>query len=413
MAIYERIKEYVKGELHIYDDDIFQEMLEAWPNQEKKTLYRGINFKTKKDFDVFMENLNANDAYIQNSAASFTENFEIAKSFSLTSRSYYIDKDTMSDYKDQHTLGEIISGYRGVILEVTVPKNKVIDVQKSGFSLEHEYLFAPREAINVKITEIKTYYDLIKEGELNIKNEIIKAIKKSRETKTYMVKNPFINYIRINNPEYLTDNIKNIIVENDISLMKDFTKNNCTKNIKYLIKNSYLTAIESEVDSFSTSKEQKKEILFYTPNFTEYIEKGFLTKSNKILFKQIAKEVLNIAMQIHIENRDNSDTILKYNMISHILPFLSATDKILHTRMINYKVKENYEEINRKITENFIKSKNVSKNDLNLMKNFLQGIIESREKSKVALNIKMINISKNINKATERRKIKIIGIKKN
>lgn len=352
----EAIRSYVRDENPIWDLDSFNQMLELWANDKEITLYRGINFRNKDAYDNFLNKLEEQNGYFQGSASSFSDDFLTAEGFAKCSKSYFLDKEVMKANAVQNTLGERITGYRGVILEITVPPGSVVDVQKSGEAIENEYLIRPSEVIKVKVHELKTFYDLIQEEGFDVNKALENEILKQQKEKNPIIQSSFARYLIINHIDEIAEDLKTTICQNDLSLelkrRRELDLNDVEDDYKRVLVHKPEVSITRN-KGYSFREKVPDEIKIQPVDFSYYEELDLITSDIKKSLRKIASEALQSAMEIHLEYRDDVNVDIQYDGLNRIYNYLSKEEQSLHTRMIGYGVKDKYDALNKKVGENF------------------------------------------------------------
>ena len=350
------IRSYVRDENPIWDLDSFNQMLELWANDKEITLYRGINFRNKDAYDNFLNKLEEQNGYFQGSASSFSDDFLTAEGFAKCSKSYFLDKEVMRANAVQNTLGERITGYRGVILEVTVPPGSVVDVQKSGEAIENEYLIRPSEVIKVKVHELKTFYDLTQEEGFDVNKALENEILKQQKEKNPIIQSSFARYLIINHIDEIAEDLKTTICQNDLSLelkrRRELDLNDVEDDYKSVLVHKPEVSITRN-KGYSFREKVPDEIKIQPVDFSYYEELDLITSDIKKSLRKIASEALQSAMEIHLEYRDDVNVDIQYDGLNRIYNYLSKEEQSLHTRMIGYGVKDKYDALNKKVGENF------------------------------------------------------------
>lgn len=350
------IRSYVRDENPIWDLDSFNQMLELWANDKEITLYRGINFRNKDAYDNFLNKLEEQNGYFQGSASSFSDDFLTAEGFAKCSKSYFLDKEVMKANAVQNTLGERITGYRGVILEVTVPPGSVVDVQKSGEAIENEYLIRPSEVIKVKVHELKTFYDLTQEEGFDVNKALENEILKQQKEKNPIIQSSFARYLIINHIDEIAEDLKTTICQNDLSLelkrRRELDLNDVEDDYKRVLVHKPEVSITRN-KGYSYREKVPDEIKIQPVDFSYYEELDLITSDIKKSLRKISSEALQSAMEIHLEYRDDVNVDIQYDGLNRIYNYLSKEEQSLHTRMIGYGVKDKYDALNKKVGENF------------------------------------------------------------
>ena len=118
---------------------------------EGGTLYRGLHFTNEETYLKFEANFKESGGNYE-STTSWTPSISTAKDFAKTHKSYFPTPELMKASRETYETGDYMSGFQGVILEVTVPANVGCDVSKSDFAKESEVILPPGN-YDVKIKE--------------------------------------------------------------------------------------------------------------------------------------------------------------------------------------------------------------------------------------------------------------------
>ncbi len=138
---------------------------QRYPVDTDETVYRGMNFLTKEEFDKFMQTIENGNLRIS-SISSWSPNRDEAKRFSITRPTYFLNHALMQAEDKKSKEGEYMIGYRGVILSTSNIKGKGIDVRKSRLGHESEVILEPG-IYAVEIEEVKPFKDTIHKGNLD------------------------------------------------------------------------------------------------------------------------------------------------------------------------------------------------------------------------------------------------------
>lgn len=149
-------------------NNAWYDLVELYPNH-KGTLYRGINFKNKDDYQKFLKNL---PQYKTENITSWTHDYDEAYMFAKVAPQS-IDFMTPEKWeelskKDKH--GEKVSGYGGIVLSLSIESGVGIDLGKSGVSLENEVLL-PSGRYNVSYKEVFSFKRELSDIDVN---EVVK-----------------------------------------------------------------------------------------------------------------------------------------------------------------------------------------------------------------------------------------------
>lgn len=125
--------------------DEFEELEEKYP-YDGGTLYRGLYFKSAREFDKFIDEVAANGGTITTvHQSSWSPSRSTAKDFATTVKTYFPTVDVMKAERDRADSGDYMTGEGGgVLLKIANAKPGVgIDVDKSKFAKESEVLLPP------------------------------------------------------------------------------------------------------------------------------------------------------------------------------------------------------------------------------------------------------------------------------
>lgn len=209
------LKEYTLNPYNKYPSKSeIQELLQSYPCTEKEnvTYLRGINFNSIEEFEIFKKDIIDNKIYlVENGICSFTLDKRTALNFATT-RPMYLDQMDKSDLDDLAKRRELkakqaerYDGYKGIIIGVKAENKKVIDVNKSPYVKENEYLLTPGKYKIVYLKLISKFKDVLDKG-LNI-NKFVKNL----TLKSFSgVKADLLKYIVKNNLQ-VSDESKHIL----------------------------------------------------------------------------------------------------------------------------------------------------------------------------------------------------------
>lgn len=137
------LKSYIKDPgkkrwLDEYEDDL----ISMYGNDKPEKLYRGLNFDTREDYEEFLHAIDDGKITIENSASSWTRDYQTARQFAKTKPSYmeFMTKEKMKLIDDADKNKEYVVGYRGIILEIDIGKNIGVDTSKTPYAAEDEII---------------------------------------------------------------------------------------------------------------------------------------------------------------------------------------------------------------------------------------------------------------------------------
>ena len=186
-------------------DDIVEELLQSYPCDNHNVFLRGINFNSKEEYELFKLTTNMKQ-YPVDQICSFTLNKNTAIQYAKT-KPMYLDMMDREDREDlqrrlkmQSNEAERYSGYKGIIIGVKANKSKVIDVNKSDFRKEDEYLLTKGTYDIVFLKPLSKFIDVINKG-----FDINKFIRKLTLNSLKGIKKDLLNYIIKHNLEITND----------------------------------------------------------------------------------------------------------------------------------------------------------------------------------------------------------------
>lgn len=359
----EKLQEYVHNEKHIRSLDSYNDLIARYPNDESLTLYRGINFSSEEKYKNFIKKMNDDSGYLTSRAAGFSSDYETAKDFCYSTKTYYPSKDIVSLDHEMKKTGDILSGYCGILLKIEVEPNQVIDVNSTGVSIENEYLFRPNEIIKCEISEIIYSHKVTLANNFNI-NEYLLDLDNTN--------NSLFDYIIRNNSESLNkDNIDSFLV--DVLNSND----NPERAINYLSKVYKLSSQNNHLND----------------RLNDFIIKNF-KNDNIVNLLEIVKpnNLLKKGLNIYIKNiKDLEDKKLK-KLVEHNFEFDNEASRNILELLLNEKLfVTKKQDVNSKINSILISAKFEKINDY-LKKGVFNDLDKSIIKDKADKILKEINI---------------------
>jgi len=126
-------------------EDVINELMERYPNDEPMTLYRGLNFRTKKDLFAFMKDTNRLKTLREGKISSWSPSVGTAHQFSVTRPTYDLNYELMHDEGHKSKMRDHMIGYIGIMLKTQIGPHEGIDVRKSEAVKESEIILPPGE----------------------------------------------------------------------------------------------------------------------------------------------------------------------------------------------------------------------------------------------------------------------------
>lgn len=186
-------KDDIDKAIDAYSNDAFKksmlsvkinDAIARYPNTQSETLYRGLNFDTKEEYEAFISSIKDNQITL-NEISSWSPSYQEAKSFAFTKPSYmeFMTKEKMAQIDKQNKEGERITGYRGIILKTKIPANTGLDMRNTSYSKENEIIL-PSGTYSVEIEDIKSFKDMMDQTNVN---EIIANMDVDNDDKNEMM----------------------------------------------------------------------------------------------------------------------------------------------------------------------------------------------------------------------------------
>lgn len=143
-------------------NSVIDDAIAEYGNTSSITIYRGLNFDTKEDYDKFMKLIKGGTLRTKGST-SWSPDKKQAKIFAITKPSYmeFMDSARMAMISAQRKASERITGYRGIILKTRIAKGKGVDLRRLKNHAESEVLL-PAGTYKVTYEEVLSYKDTMK-----------------------------------------------------------------------------------------------------------------------------------------------------------------------------------------------------------------------------------------------------------
>ncbi|CAH6979831.1 hypothetical protein VCHA53O466_140042 [Vibrio chagasii] len=180
---------HVQDNIPITDPDTLNELLARYPADSDQSLERGFNFSGEGSYRGFISNIKDGVMLGDSKASSWTPDSSTAKGFAVSKKTYN-DVSLMRQSSDR-MVGETVVGYGGLVVSATAPAERLIDISKTHFMAEHEFLLMPNTELSVSFVEHKPMWRLLdeaKEGGFSV-DEIMKSSEASKDLKSYLVSN--------------------------------------------------------------------------------------------------------------------------------------------------------------------------------------------------------------------------------
>jgi hypothetical protein len=301
------------------NDIVLSYLLKNYPNEETMTLYRGLHFDTKEEYDEFMNNL---DGKIDSGGiTSWTTIYGTAEDFSLSKKTYYPTMAIMSQEQERSQKNERMTGYRGVVLQTVIEPNTGIDVRRTPYSKEDEVIL-PKGTYKVKVKTIsKTYTDILGDGEETIKSVLEKMIDPKYRDQSYYQN--FVEFIKTNYP----DKIRN--------------SNEFKKRILQIISNQYkkVDFVVSEVDKFHAFSDYKDVRIYFNSKLFELFDQGFLPNNFNKFATKYADMIVNEYYRL-VKKHSGPEYFYEFGKLMYISKYASPSankkiDEVLRIQVGN------------------------------------------------------------------------------
>jgi hypothetical protein len=316
------LSNYTREEKNFYNKDIYDALLKKYPLKEDLTVYRGVNFKTRKDYFKFMKAFEKNGGYTTGRASGFSKSYETALDFSETTKTYYPTAQVVALESKRRKESEKLTGYCGIILKTTVAAGEVIDVMASDYAIEDEVLFRPNAVVKAEIEVNNTYRHKVSQPDFNM-NEYIQKLEN--------LKDPILEFLTINYPERLNNDSANHILKlavGNIGKLKESRKENY-KDDKYnelVYDGEYISVIkETRFKSLSrlTQDDTYEQYHFTSPvNILTFEKRGCFRPEQYEKIKAIANGILLETMDAHIQ-LGQKEKIVSLRQASNFAKFAS------------------------------------------------------------------------------------------
>jgi hypothetical protein len=198
------IAKYVLDPMYSYEVDlIIEKGIKKYPNTDAVKLYRGINFRTKEEFEKFMSDLDDGKVKFK-SSTSWSPKKQVAEQFAKSRPSYmeFMSRDSWDEISKQSKAKERITGYRGIIISTEIGKDEALDLSRTKYQAEPEMILPPG-TYKLDIEQVKSFKDILSDSDVN--TEIAKMTK---EKKTDRDQEKFLEFIWAHHKEQFNDESK-------------------------------------------------------------------------------------------------------------------------------------------------------------------------------------------------------------
>jgi len=203
----ESLQRYISNPVYKLSDNTVKELIRQYGNEEPLTLYRGLNFKHKDDYERFTNSIQ-DGVLILDTMSSWSRDREEALNFAITRPIFNIDKELSTDTDIAKSQDEAMVGYKGIILKTAISSNTGVDTSKAGIASEDEVIL-PSGQYSVEYEAINKFSDMIDSSDID--DIIHKTIIKPTLTDSYIEK--FSKYIMKRYPDKLSRNTINELIK--------------------------------------------------------------------------------------------------------------------------------------------------------------------------------------------------------
>lgn len=268
------------GFTHLGQNDV-KTLAKRYPF-EGGTVYRGLHFDSKEQYDKFKAEFK--NAYVSEGFSSWTPSLSTAKDFAHTKKTYFMDYAIMMAHEAMQKSGDHMPGYGGVVLKTSVPANIGVDVSKSDFAKEDEVILPGG---NYK-TEI--VFEAIPHHRKIVTKDDVKAAIKSKDLSA-------INFVEQSRSEHLDEKD-----HDDIFKIRSKNFLEASKDIKNLI---HIKIDDDYSLSRFRSKEMELRISVYFPasnkNHSDELKSKLSTLADKVA-RELKKQIIAIMPEVEKQN---------------------------------------------------------------------------------------------------------------
>jgi hypothetical protein len=258
----------------------YKELTSSMSCDKDTTVYRGLSFRTKKEYNKFKKILDSGE-YTPKLPESFSTIKNTAIEFARNKKTLfcYEDNNILLENSYKNITNENISVYAGIVIKLVVPKGKGVDVNKSKECLEDEIIYYTHDKLDYT-------YEVIESFENKLKNNPIDINKYIEENG---IKDNFSKYIMSNHSKELNKETQSFILSELLEPQKL-----TTPSVNYHINENKRVIVTERQGSLLDNEDMK--ITFDFENILKYYKDGILTDSS--VLDRIEKEVSQIVEDI-------------------------------------------------------------------------------------------------------------------
>ena len=243
------------------------------------TAYRGLSFRTKREYEDFIQLLDSGE-YHPAVPESFSTSLVTAESFAKNKKSFFFFNDNIIALENSYKnlTYENISVYAGVVIEIVIPQGEGVDVNRSDCGVEDEIIFSTPDKINYTYKIIDSFETQLKKNPIDINQYILKND----------IKDPLSKYIMFNMQEQINPATQMFIATSffkPLPLVKHI-------NNYHIDNDKNLVASEHNPSFLNTDR---IDIKFHFNNIISPYQSGVFTDPNVIKF--IKDKLNNIVLE--------------------------------------------------------------------------------------------------------------------
>jgi hypothetical protein len=325
---YNWLKEYTEYGYNKYpSENSLKYLLKKYPNEQSITIYRGLHFDTKEEYDKFMSSFNSK--VTTKVISSWSPSYSTAEEFAMTKKTYHPTAMIMSQEMEREKAKEYMTGYRGIVLKTTISPNTGIDVDKTKHAKESEIILPPG-TYNVEISTVKKKFKhKIEDGEDTIGSIIDKMIDPKYKDDQYY-KN-FFEFIKHNYPEDIrqSDELKQKIVK--------------MINQKY----KKMDFVSHELQKWEFSRNQTDVNIYFNYNIFNLFEQGFLPDKYEKYVEQYANKIIQEYYNL-VKQYSGKEYMYNFGNLRYLEKYASPKYVSLIRKILQMQVANVYHLINDK-----------------------------------------------------------------
>ena len=312
-----------------------------YPLDQDTVLYRGMNFKTKEEWDTFVDNVKSGNNTIEfGRISSWAPDAGTAEAFALTRPTYFLNAELMAAETIRAKEREYLSGYRGIIIKMqATPNMNAIDVRKSVAAKEEEVILPAGTYTIVTHRVLKLFRDEVADTGVNetiskILDQML-ALKNASKSNEYVTK--FYEYIHHHFSDEIVNSVKFKEKVFNITIKKSLWN---AKNLANIVSSSYWGG-DKNLGGRHEAREVKisyNSSIFYLANKGMFPNKQLpmLTKYADIIVSAYQKEITKYS--------DEADVTFNLGGLELIKPYVS--NKSLLDNLLKSQVGDKYNKIN-------------------------------------------------------------------